>query len=77
MFRRTETGHLEHLHYGASLFSTQKYEEMKMSQELLEKEGLAIEKTAGAIAPKHYFCGGNMNYYSDEHENVALEMLGL
>ncbi len=77
VFRKTETGHLEHLHFGASLFSKDKYEAMNKEIDLEEKDKELIGKIALAIAPKHYFPGGNMIYYSDDHDKVTLENMGL
>ena len=77
MFRKLETGHLEHLHFGRSLFSADKYEKMRKELDLESKDKELISKIEKAIAPKHDFCGGNMNYYSDEHNSLALEMMGL
>ena len=80
MFRKTQSGHLEHLHYGGLLISKAQYEKFLETGDtqtplLLGKDALiSIAKT---IAPKHYFGGGNMNAYSDEHGDVFLEMLGL
>ncbi len=77
MFRKLDSGHLEHLHFGGSLFSGEKYDRLKKEIDLEEKDKELIEKTAQAIAPKHYHCGGNMNYYSDEFQTLSLEMLSL
>ena len=77
MFRRTDSGHLEHLHFGGSLFSEQDYDRMKDEIDLETDDKELIDKLAHAIAPKHAFGGGNMNYYSDEHQNTCLELLGL
>lgn len=80
LFRKIESGHLEHLHYGGSLISEQAYEKALSCGKLEEaftlgKDGL--ESIATAIGPKHFFGGGNMNVYSDEYSSVFLEMLGL
>lgn len=77
MFRKLDSGHLEHLHFGRSLFSAGKYEKMRKELDLESKDKELIAQIAKAIAPKHDFCGGNMNYYSDEYPNLALEMMGL
>ncbi len=77
MFRKLESGHLEHLHFGGSLLSKEKYDKMKDEIDLEASEKELLEKTAKAIAPKHYFGGGNMNYYSDEYPNLCLEIMGL
>ena len=80
MFRKIKSGHLEHLHYGSSLLSKEAYKKA-LSGGGLKEAFLAghdgIISMAEAIAPKHYFGGGNMNAYSDEHSDVFLEMLGL
>lgn len=80
MFRKTQSGHLEHLHYGGLLISKAQYEKFLETGDtqtplLLGKD--ALISIAQTIAPKHYFGGGNMNAYSDEHGDVFLEMLGL
>jgi alpha-galactosidase len=77
MFRRLESGHLEHLHFGRSLFSKACYERMSKELDLEEKDKETLRKIEKAIAPKHEYCGGNMNCYSDEHPSLALEMMGL
>ncbi len=77
LFRKTETGHLEHIHFGASLFSVDKYNKMKGELDLESADKELIGKICDATAPKHYFAGGNMNYYDDEHEKFSLEMMGL
>ncbi|WP_026653404.1 alpha-galactosidase [Butyrivibrio proteoclasticus] len=66
MFRVTDSGHLEHLHYGGLL--------IPKGKEISEMEASIVADTIG---PKHFFGGGNMNIYSKEHDNVFLEMLGL
>ncbi len=65
IFRKLDSGHLQHIHYGSSVFEG----------EIPDKE--ILEKTVLAMAPKHYFGGGNMNCYSDEHSGVFLEQLCL
>ncbi len=80
LFRKTKSGHLEHLHYGGSLISSDAYKKAleggnPESAFDTGKDGLI--SMAEAIAPKHVFGGGNMNVYSDEHSDVFLEMLGL
>lgn len=77
MFRVTQSGHLEHLHFGGSLISEKMYDRIKDEIDLESRDKEILEKTLLAIAPKHDFCGGNMNYFSDEFENVSLEMMGL
>ncbi|MBQ8032032.1 MAG: alpha-galactosidase, partial [Butyrivibrio sp.] len=77
MFRVMETGHLEHLHFGGSLMSEGKYERLSGEIDWPEADKQEILKIADAIAPKHYFGGGNMNGYSDEFRNVSLEVYGL
>ncbi len=77
MFRRTDSGHLEHIHFGGSLFSDKDYDRMKDEIDLETSDKELIDQLAQAIAPKHAFGGGNMNYYSDEHQNTCLELLGL
>ncbi len=77
MFRLTESGHLEHLHFGGSLISKEDYARMKDEIDLESKDKEILRKTADAIAPKHFFGGGNMNYYSDEHSSIFLEQLCL
>ncbi len=80
LFRKLESGHLEHVCYGASLFSDEAFSKAKETGSLenavpLGKDGLLnIANTTGA---KHFFGGGNMNVYSDEYPNVFLEMLTL
>ncbi len=77
MFRKLDSGHLEHLHFGRSLFSKGKYEKMRKELDLESKDKELIAGIEKAIAPKHDFCGGNMNAYSEEHPGLALEMMGL
>ena len=80
LFRRIKSGHLEHIHYGASVISGNAYEKALGSGRLedaflLGKDGL--KSLTDAIGPKHLYGGGNMNVYSDEHSDVFPEMLGL
>ncbi|SFC40278.1 alpha-galactosidase [Butyrivibrio sp. YAB3001] len=80
LFRKTKSGHLEHIHFGGSIVSAEDYEKAVISGNAVDafksgKEGL-YQLTA-ALSPKHVFGGGNMNVYSDEHSDVFLEMLGL
>ncbi len=80
MFRKLKSGHLEHLHYGSSLISDGIYAnacEKGNLADAFETGTDGIISMAQAIAPKHYFGGGNMNSYSDEHTDIFLEMLGL
>ena len=77
IFRKTETGHLEHIHFGGSIFSSETYARLKTEIELESRDKELLEKTVQAMAPKHFNGGGNMNYYDDEHEKLCLEMLGL
>jgi len=77
MFRVMETGHLQHLHYGGSLISDKKYDRLKDEIDWPQADKDEIQKIATAIAPKHYFGGGNMNSFSDDFRNVSLEMYGL
>ena len=77
LFRKLESGHLEHLHFGGSLFSEKTYERLSGEIDLEQKDKELIEKITLAVAPKHCFGGGNMNYYSDEHNTLCLEMMGL
>ena len=77
LFRRTDSGHLEHIHFGGSLFSEQDYDRMKDEIDLETSDKELIDQLAHAIAPKHAFGGGNMNYYSDEHQSTCLELMGL
>ncbi len=77
LFQSTETGHLEHVHFGGSILSTANYNRMKDEIDLETRDKELLEKTFAAIAPKHYFSGGNMNYYDDEHQSTCLELLGL
>ena len=77
LFRRTETGHLEHIHYGGSIFSAETYERLKTEIDLESADKEVLNKTVLAMAPKHYNGGGNMTYYDDEHPNFCLEMMGL
>ena len=80
IFRKIKSGHLEHLHYGGSLISDAAYEKALSSGNFEAAFGAGkdgIISMVDAIAPKHYFGGGNMNVYSDEHSDVFLEMLGL
>jgi alpha-galactosidase len=76
MFRKLESGHMEHLHFGASLFSKDKYEKMRKELDLEAADKELLAKIEKAIAPKHYSGGGNMNNYSDEH-SICLELMGL
>ena len=55
MFRRLESGHLEHLHYGGLLFPNK--------NDCLNH----LDEVAAAVAPKHFNGAGNLNNYSDEH----------
>lgn len=77
MFRKLDSGHLEHLHFGASLISKKAYERIKGEIDLESADKDMLNKTALAIAPKHDFCGGNMNNFSDDYRSLSLEMLGL
>ena len=80
LFRKTKSGHLEHLHYGSSLISKTAYEKALANRRLEDAFGAGkdgIISMTEAIAPKHYYGGGNMNVHSDEHSDVFLEMLGL
>jgi alpha-galactosidase len=77
MMRILETGHAEHLHYGGSLISEDKYEKLKSEIDLPQADKDMLSKIAAAIAPKHDFGGGNMNGFSDDFRNVSLEMYGL
>ncbi|MCR5403069.1 MAG: alpha-galactosidase [Butyrivibrio sp.] len=77
MFRKMETGHLEHLHFGGSLISEKMYERIRGEIDLESKDKEKIAAIAGAIAPKHYFAGGNMNGYSAEFPGVSMEIMGL
>ncbi len=65
MFRRLESGHLEHLHYGGNVVS------------LKNRDINLLDSIAETIAPKHFNGGGNLNNYSDEFGNILLEQLGL
>ena len=65
MFRRLESGHLEHLHYGGLLFPNK--------NDCLNH----LDEVAEAVAPKHFNGAGNLNNYSDEHRSVMLEQLTL
>ncbi len=80
LFRKTGSGHLEHIHFGKSIISEKAYERALESGNLEEafklgKDGLL--SITNAIGPSHKFGGGNMNNYSAEHPEVFLEMLGL
>ena len=77
LFRKLESGHLEHIHFGGSIFSEDKYESLKGEIDLGAKDKELLEQTVLSMAPKHFFGGGNMNYYSDEFQSTCLEMLGL
>ena len=77
LFRKLDSGHMEHIHFGGSIFSEKKYDKLKEEIDLEVKDKELIEKSVAAMAPKHFFGGGNMNYYSDEHERLCLEMMGL
>ncbi len=80
MFRKLDSGHLEHIHYGGSLFSKERVKKAMESgkcEEVTELGKEGIEKVADAVAPKHFFGGGNMNVYSDEFSGVFLEQLNL
>ncbi|MBE5826900.1 MAG: alpha-galactosidase [Butyrivibrio sp.] len=77
MFRKLDSGHLEHLHFGGSLFSRDKYEQLKGEIDLETADKELIDNLAKAIAPKHSYGGGNMNFYSDEYPEIFLEQLGL
>lgn len=65
MFRRLESGHLEHLHYGGLLFPNK--------NDCLNH----LDEVAATVAPKHFNGAGNLNNYSDEHSSVMLEQLTL
>ena len=80
LFRRTNSGHLEHIHFGSSIISKECYQKAVEAGDLEQafkngKDGLVA--IADAIGPKHYHGGGNMNIYSAEHKDTFLEMLGL
>ena len=80
LFRRTASGHLEHIHYGKSIISEDKYQKAVEAGDLEQafKDGKnGLMSIADAIGPKHYHGGGNMNVYSDDHKDTFLEMLGV
>ncbi|WP_022764514.1 alpha-galactosidase [Butyrivibrio sp. XPD2006] len=77
LFRKTETGHLEHIHYGGSIYSAETYDRLRTEIDLESADKELLEKMVAAMAPKHYNGGGNMTYYDDEHPNFCLEMMGL
>ena len=77
MFRKMETGHLEHLHFGGSLLSKEMYDRMKGEIDLEQKDKDMLLGICEAVAPKHYFPGGNMNGYSQEFPGVSMELMGL
>jgi alpha-galactosidase len=65
MFRKRESGHLEHLHYGDKVVSG-------------DNGAIAmLDSIAETIAPKHFNGAGNLNNYSDEHKDIMLEQLCL
>ena len=77
MFRKTSSGHLEHLHFGGSILSRGKYNKMAAEIDLEAAEKKLIADTAAAMAPKHCFVGGNMINYSEDHKDIGLEMMAL
>lgn len=77
MIRKMETGHPEHLHFGGSLLSKEMYDRMKDEIDLEQKDKDLILGISRAVAPKHYFGGGNMNGYSVDFPNVSMEIMGL
>ncbi len=80
LFRKTKSGHLEHIHYGGTLLSEEAYNKACQSgnaDDAFKMGKDELKSIANAIGPKHFFGGGNMNVYSDEHSDVFLEMLGL
>jgi alpha-galactosidase len=77
MMRKLQTGHIEHLHFGGSLLSKEMYDRTKGEIDLESRDKDKIKKIASAIAPKHFYGGGNMNGYSDDYRSVCLEMMGL
>ena len=76
-FRKIKSGHLEHLHYGAALLPKSLCDKIDAGEIPAGKDKEIIENTLHAIAPKHFFGGGNMNTYSDEFSDVFLEQLCL
>ncbi len=77
LFRKLESGHLEHIHFGGSIFSEEKYEDLCSEIDLEDADKELLEKITLSMAPKHFNGGGNMNSYSDEFSGTFLEMLGL
>ncbi len=80
LFRKIKSGHLEHIHYGASIVSKEGYLKALEGGSLenaFSQGKSGMESMTKALAPKHYYGGGNMNVYSDEHADIFLEMLGL
>ncbi|MBQ7657558.1 MAG: alpha-galactosidase [Butyrivibrio sp.] len=77
LFRKTETGHLEHIHFGGSVFSEKTYDRLKTEIDLESADKELLDKMVKAMAPKHFNGGGNMTYYDDEHQTMCLEMMGL
>ena len=65
MFRKLDSGHLEHLHYGDKIFSN-------------KETGVSmLDSIAETIAPKHFNGAGNTIVYSSEHNKILLEQLCL
>ncbi|WP_026511167.1 alpha-galactosidase [Butyrivibrio sp. LC3010] len=68
------SGHIEHIHYGASLLSERQYEEILKNE---DEESSVLSDMAKVLEIKHKNEGGNMVVYSDETYPMCLEVMPL
>jgi len=71
MFQVLPSGHLEHIHYGASIIGTKVYRSLIENTE--NNTDVLMDNLAGALSVKHAFQGGNMIAYSKDTGNLCLE----
>ncbi len=68
------TGHIEHMHYGASIITANQYEEFLKNG---GAESELLSDMAKVLAIKHKNEGGNMVVYSEESYPLCLEVMPL
>ena len=68
------SGHIEHIHYGASIISDKQYEEFLNSG---QSESELLSDMAKVLGIKHKNEGGNMVVYSPETYPLCLEVMPL
>lgn len=68
------SGHLEHVHFGATLLSRNQHEELLMGN---EEDAAILDKMAEALGVKRLHEGGNMINYSPETYPLCLEVTPL